>query len=120
MFGADVNKSNLYGAPLHYTSKSGSLQIVRPLLDNGAKVDDQSNKFRATPLEMALHAGSYEVARLLLNRGANVEIKFRDDSTYRSSQWKSRANNTIIEQRSKYQCKKWLRRYPFAYSSTKT
>lgn len=75
--GADVNKFNYAGVPLHYSVNSGSLKIVSLLIKNGAKLDEQCRIFRLTPLGLAILDGNYKITRFLIDQGANLEIVSR-------------------------------------------
>lgn len=61
-------------------AKSGNLQLVGELLENGL-VADQPNRDGSTPLIMTALGGQTEVARLLIERGANVNAKARDGNS---------------------------------------
>lgn len=53
------------------------IDIVRFLLDHGARVDDPGGPGceGITPLHDALHCGHFEVAQLLIERGASVTLR---------------------------------------------
>ena len=70
--GADPNiGATFYGTPLtSAASKPGCIEIVRTLLDGGAKVNESENGF--TPLHAAVFVGDLDTVKLLISRGANV------------------------------------------------
>ena len=55
--------------PLHAAAKTGDIDAMTQLLDDGAEVDRANEKGR-TPLWIACLKGHVEVARLLLEKGA--------------------------------------------------
>ncbi|XP_032172823.1 tonsoku-like protein isoform X1 [Mustela erminea] len=63
--------------PLHEACNYGHVDIVRFLLDHGARVDDPGGPGceGITPLHDALHCGHFEVAQLLIERGASVTLR---------------------------------------------
>lgn len=72
---ADVNvkgKNNV--TPLILASQKGNLDIVRVLLNSGARIDDIMTDGR-TALLMACKNGHIEVVKLLLGRKANQFLK---------------------------------------------
>jgi len=64
-----------YATPLHIAVKSGDINIVRRLLDNGAKVDAKG-AWGDTPLAWAVYDGLLDIAQLLIQRGADVSDKY--------------------------------------------
>ncbi len=66
-------------APLHYSVMNGRTEIVRMLIDAGAKLNVQSN-IGYTPLHRAAINGQVEIARLLIDAGAYVDVQ--DKSGY--------------------------------------
>ena len=74
--GADVNyksKSNGFTS-LHYASSSGSVDVVKLLLDKGADINALDNK-GTTSLMLAVKNNSLPIAELLLERGADVNLR---------------------------------------------
>ena len=74
--GADVNyksKSNGFTS-LHYATSSGSVDVVKLLLDKGADINALDNK-GTTPLMLAVKNNSLPIAKLLLERGADVNLR---------------------------------------------
>ncbi|MEJ2246218.1 MAG: ankyrin repeat domain-containing protein [Acidobacteriota bacterium] len=59
---------------LHAASQNGHIEIVRLLLEAGAKVDAQGND-DATALHAASQNGHAEIVKLLLEAGANVDAE---------------------------------------------
>jgi ankyrin repeat protein len=62
---------------IHAASASGSLSIVRALLEAGADVNALQEK-GFTPLHEAAATGKLELLRLLLDHGANAELQTED------------------------------------------
>ena len=67
--GAEINRPGW--TALHYAAASGSLPIVRKLLEHSAYIDAESPN-KTTPLMMAARAGHEKVVLLLLEEGADV------------------------------------------------
>ena len=70
--GAEINRPGW--TALHYAAASGSLPIVRNLLEHSAYIDAESPN-KTTPLMMAARAGHEKVVNLLLEEGADVLLK---------------------------------------------
>lgn len=66
--------------PLHDAAKSGDLEEVIELLDQGISVHSKNSE-GATPLHWAAFKGHVDVARELLKRGANVNALTKKGST---------------------------------------
>lgn len=66
--------------PLHDAAKSGDLEDVIELLDQGISVHSKNSE-GATPLHWAAFKGHVEVARELLERGANINALTTKGST---------------------------------------
>ncbi|CAL1716125.1 unnamed protein product [Somion occarium] len=68
-----VNSTDSDGrTPLHWAASSGSLEIVRFLIDQKAEVDPTDHS-GWTPLHIAVSAGHEDVVRELLGAGADVK-----------------------------------------------
>lgn len=70
--GAQINHPGW--TALHYAAASGSLAIIRRLLEESAFIDAESPN-RTTPLMMAARAGHTEAARLLIDEGADLTLR---------------------------------------------
>ncbi len=55
---------------LYFAAEKGRHEVVRLLVERGAKVDFRDTFFGSSPLDMALRGGHFEVARYLLVHGA--------------------------------------------------
>jgi ankyrin repeat protein len=73
--GAAVNRPGW--SPLHYAAASGDDEIVRVLLQKGARVDATSPAGTGlfTPLMMAAREGHDSTALLLIEQGADPKLK---------------------------------------------
>ncbi|KAL7946527.1 ankyrin repeat-containing domain protein [Trichoderma barbatum] len=71
--GADVNaaSSKVFGTAFHAACAAGNMELIRVLLDNGAKIDLQSTGY-GTPLQFACQWGHTETVRFLLDNGADA------------------------------------------------
>ncbi len=82
--GTEVNKTNKYGTPIHYTSHFKDLETVTILLAAGAEVKVTDND-GDTPLHLASYNGSYnghlEVVNFLLAIGVEVNKTSNNGST---------------------------------------
>ncbi|MHC4398857.1 MAG: ankyrin repeat domain-containing protein [Planctomycetota bacterium] len=74
--GADPNVQQgvFKGTPLQYAATYGNTQVIRVLLENGARVDATDTAGR-TPLMWAVMGRNTEAARLFLDRGADVNAR---------------------------------------------
>jgi ankyrin repeat protein len=70
--GAEVNRPGW--APLHYAASSGSILVIRVLLDHHAFIDAESPN-KTTPLMMAARAGRRQAVQYLVDEGADVSLK---------------------------------------------
>jgi len=71
--GVDVNVKDHFGrTALAWASHNGYTEIVKILIDNGAKVDEPTGSQKATALILASINGNLPTAKLLLESGANV------------------------------------------------
>lgn len=57
--------------PLHHAANSGQINVVRALVDAGAKIHHESLTL-ATPLSRAIESSSADVVQYLLDKRANV------------------------------------------------
>lgn len=70
--GIRINAKDKDGAtPLHWAAESGNVDIVKILLEKGARVDAVDNKYRATPLHGAAQNGHIYVVKVLLEKYAD-------------------------------------------------
>ncbi len=70
--GAEVNRPGW--TPLHYAASSGSVLVIRVLLDHHAYIDAESPN-KTTPLMMAARAGRREAVQYLLDEGADLSVR---------------------------------------------
>jgi ankyrin repeat protein len=54
-----------HATPLHHAALRGHLDVVRALVERGARTDMRDTIYNATPLGWAQHGGRLEVARFL-------------------------------------------------------
>lgn len=78
--GANVNKGDMFGAPLHMAVARGNVDIVTVLLDAGADIEAKGTN-GAHPLHLAALADRPEVARLLIAHGAQLESRDNNGMT---------------------------------------
>ena len=91
--GVDINERlpGLNFKPIHVAVKTGNLDIVKLLLDNGASIN-MEDTFGYTPLHhaanrkkkhdsMEINAKLIDIANLLIDRGANMNIDSDTDDT---------------------------------------
>ncbi|CAG8575710.1 23410_t:CDS:2, partial [Racocetra persica] len=67
--------------PLHYSARSGNLEICRLLLEHGANVNAVTPELSSTPLHRAAIINNSEMVNLLLSYGANPKLKDSDGHT---------------------------------------
>ena len=61
-------------ATLYWTSENGHIEIIKELLNFGAKLN-APGEFGETSLHIAAKRGHEEIAKLLIHNGANIEAK---------------------------------------------
>ncbi|XP_057334333.1 putative ankyrin repeat protein RF_0381 [Microplitis mediator] len=74
---ADINKSfETFGSPLYLavTKSSSNLNILRKLIERGARINVREFMHNWTPLHLACYYGKCEVAELLINCGADINM----------------------------------------------
>jgi len=80
--GADVNLKDEDGrTPLHLAAESADGDIVKLLLDKGAKIDEKDDESGFTALHYAARLGNKDAAELLIARGADVNAKDKQGHT---------------------------------------
>lgn len=68
----EVGSGRLYETPLYLAAKNGYLEIVKALIDAGAKVDGNDKKLLNTPLQVAYENDHNDVAVFLQEKGAKL------------------------------------------------
>jgi ankyrin repeat protein len=74
--GEDPNRYNPQGnhshsTPLHQATLAGHIDVVKLLLDRGARMDVKDKVWQSTPLGWAEYQGRTDVAEYLRSRGAS-------------------------------------------------
>ncbi|MFN0317949.1 MAG: ankyrin repeat domain-containing protein [Burkholderiales bacterium] len=78
----EINRFDREGyTPLAYAAKSGCIEVVKLLLENGASLDAAAEYWRWTPLLRAANQWHAQVVRYLLAHGANANAKARSGQT---------------------------------------
>ncbi|KAM0452465.1 hypothetical protein ACHAPV_009499 [Trichoderma viride] len=112
--GADVNiQGGEYGTALHALAGSTEPetdQLIKLLLDKGAKIDQISDADWGTALHVACHEGMIETVRLLLDNGADVNaaggrfgtplqaaVTFRESFGRKEGKTSARENELMLE-----------------------
>ena len=68
--GVDIDTGNRYGATaLFFAAEKGHLELVRLLVDRGARVDIEDSFYRNTAINRAMQGGHPDVIGFLLSRG---------------------------------------------------
>uniref|UniRef100_A0A3Q2FFX2 Uncharacterized protein n=1 Tax=Cyprinodon variegatus TaxID=28743 RepID=A0A3Q2FFX2_CYPVA len=68
--GSSVHQAGCHGRrPLHEAARVGNVELVKLLLEAGARPDPRSN-YGFTPLALAAQGGHLEVAEILLRKAA--------------------------------------------------
>jgi len=70
--GPEFNRHAREGTPLYLAARGGHEEVVRVLLDAGAKIEETSGYHWQTPLHAAARRGFDGVVRVLLEAGADV------------------------------------------------
>ncbi|MFO0556629.1 MAG: ankyrin repeat domain-containing protein [Polyangiales bacterium] len=77
--GASPNAADSYhGHTIFVAIEKGNVEIVRMLLDAGARTDVLAKQSGDTPLTAAAKTGNVEMVRMMLEKGADVLAKNRD------------------------------------------
>ncbi len=71
---ADRKTLDEYGYNLDHAIKIGSLKLVKLLIENGVKVNNNPIDRYTPPLSLAVKCGNLEIAKFLIEHGANVNI----------------------------------------------
>lgn len=81
--GADPNNTNNTGSsPLILACRFGHLNVVRVLLNNGAKIEEPKTPKGRTPLMVACaYSSGITIIKLLVEKGANINATANDKST---------------------------------------
>ena len=80
--GADINvHDNYYRYPIHFAASTGSLDLLKALLDKGADMDQRDGNNGYTPLHWAVIYGHNLVVEHLLEKGARTDIDSNDGKT---------------------------------------
>jgi len=77
--GEDPNRYNPVGChshstPLHQAAAAGHLEVVRLLVERGARLDLKDTHWRATPAGWARHEGRKEVEAFLLAQDQDQDM----------------------------------------------
>jgi hypothetical protein len=87
-------KTQYYGSALHCAAQFGHTDIVRFLIKNGVNVNAQDSVGH-TPLHLAIWKGHVEIVQMLLNNGAATSIK--SISGYTSMYYAQKYGSTYIQ-----------------------
>nr|MBC8431083.1 ankyrin repeat domain-containing protein [Candidatus Desulfatibia vada] len=87
-------KTQYHGSALHCAAQFGHTDLVRFLIKNGANVNAQDSQGH-TSLHLAIWKGHVEIVQMLLNNGASTSIK--SISGYTPMYYAQKYGNTYIE-----------------------
>ena len=73
--------TNRPGDDICFAVKSGNVEAVKGLLENGADLDTGDSQFGVSPLSWAALLGKTEIAELLIQNGADVNGRNKDGGT---------------------------------------
>ncbi len=74
--GADVNAYNACGSnPLHNAIRSGVVEAIKVLLENGAIIEPPFGFMEEKTLHIAVESGDVEIMTCLLEKGAQIDAK---------------------------------------------
>ena len=76
------------------SSLIGNVEITRWLLENGASVNEKTEKAQATALMMAARGGHLEIVEMLVNNGADVDAKTCQGAS--ALTFASNGNHTLV------------------------
>eukprot|EP01112_Ceratiomyxa_fruticulosa_P011210 TRINITY_DN302_c0_g1_i1.p1 TRINITY_DN302_c0_g1~~TRINITY_DN302_c0_g1_i1.p1 ORF type:complete len:194 (+),score=24.59 TRINITY_DN302_c0_g1_i1:165-746(+) len=94
--GKDPNALDETGySPLHYSARSGRLDMCERLISRGAKVNCQTPNGGATPLHRAAYMGHEKVISFLLEKGGDPNIQDFDGKTPLHKAYESGNKNAI-------------------------
>ena len=71
----------LLAGQIHEAAKRGDIQTVRNLVQKGAKINENLDKYGATALHWSAVKGHKDLAKFLIEKGAIVDQKNRDGDT---------------------------------------
>ena len=104
--GADVNERSLYKnlsieTVLHKAVGSGSLEIVKYLVEHGAKVTREDCRDRNAVLSLACFVGNHVIVDYLLQHGAIVDLNRQVESSllFKVCSW---GHTTVVQTLLKY------------------
>ena len=63
--------------PIRFACKTGNIELVEYLINNGAKIEDNPDD-GITPLIQASRSNHYDLVKFLIEKGANVNAYARD------------------------------------------
>ncbi|KAL0232334.1 hypothetical protein PCE1_002676 [Barthelona sp. PCE] len=76
VLGCDLNQDSVIGTPLHIAAGADDCSSIQILLQNGAFIEQESDKFDfSTPFLYACECGSINVAEMLVDQKCDIFIK---------------------------------------------